>query len=172
MATGIGVFGPERGTEGINISKGRGKELGLQLAANGQTGFGAEEIIVPGDAAVSHGWVFRVECRHTEHFAGAFTIVGGDDRRMHMHKTPLLEKAVHGMTDTAANTKNRTVGVGPGPQMSNCAQELEAMALFLQREALVNIAVDNDLLPLNFPALARTGRGDHLASHTDAGAGA
>ena len=171
MTTGIGVFGPEGGTEGIDIGKGRGKELGLQLAADSQAGLCTKKIIVPGDARVSHRWIFRIKRRHTEHFSSTLTIVGGDDRRMHMHETPFLKERVHSMADTTADTKNSTVGVGSGPQMGDRAQELEAMTFFLQGEALIDVSIDKDLITLDFPTLTRPWRRHHLAADTDTGTG-
>ena len=172
MPAGIGVFGAEGRAEGVDIGKRRGKQLALQLSAHGQAGLGAEEVLVPGDAPVNLRRVVRVEGRHPEHLAGTLTVVGGNDRRMDVEETALLEEGVHRVGDTAAHAEHGPECVGPGAQVGNRTEELETVAFLLQRKSIVGLAVDKDILRLDLPVLAFARRRYHGAPDRDTIAGA
>ena len=52
---------------------------------------------------------------------------------MDINKALILEEAVDSVGRYAAYSKNCGEEVGPGPQMGDCSQELNAVAFFLQR---------------------------------------
>ena len=89
MAGGVRVLRAEGGAESIDIRQRAGKSLYLKLSANGQVSGFAEEI--------SGGLFINVplECRDAKHFAGAFAIAGGNNRRMHVNEIALLKKFVY-----------------------------------------------------------------------------
>src|SRR5207249_2954404 len=111
--------------------------------------------------------------RDLEHLAGALAVAAGDDRRVDVEESLLLEEIVDRPADAVAQAGDGAEGVGPGPQMGDGPQELEGMALFLERISLmVGIAVDGDALGVQLGGLPLGGRFFHLADDGDAGAGA
>ena len=127
---------------------------------------------MPGDPAIDLRRVFRVEGCDAEHLAGPLAIVGRDDRRVHVHKTSLLEETVHGVGNAAAHAEHGPESVGARTQVGNRAQVLESMALLLHWEVFIGRAVDDDLRSLNLPALTFARRGNHRSPHADTGTGA
>ena len=71
-----------------------------------------------------------------EHFAGTLAIAGGDDRGVDVDEIALLEEPVDGVGHAAADAEHRAVEVGARPEVGDAAQELGAVAFFLQRIVL------------------------------------
>ena len=98
MARSVAVLGTESGAEGIDLAKRGGAELTLQLAADSEGGELAKEVLLPVDGAVFlAGRVLGVESRDVEHLAGTLAVAGGDERRMEVEETALVEESVDGL---------------------------------------------------------------------------
>ena len=61
---------------------------------------------------------------------------------MEMDEAPLLKGPVDGLGGGVPHPHHRAEGVGAHAQVSQGAQELEAVALFLQRIVVVRVAHD------------------------------
>ena len=93
----IGFFRPESGAKGINAAESHCHAFGLQLAGNRQAGHFSEKVLtVIYRSILSAGGRIGVERGHMEHFAGAFAVAAGNQRRMGIDKAPLVEKTVDG----------------------------------------------------------------------------
>ena len=129
MPAGVGVFSPEGGTEGIDIAKGQGIYLGLQLAAHGQTGPAPEKLFLGAALACSR---MRPCGRHLEHLTGSLAVTGCDDRSMHLHEASLLEKTVYRKGETRADAGDSPQGVGARAEMGYFPEKLKRVPLLLQ----------------------------------------
>src|SRR5207253_613415 len=78
----------------------------------------------------------RVNGRDAEQRPGPFAIAGGDDRRVDVEEALLVEEVVDGLRDAVPQAGNRAEGVGPRPEVGDRAEELEGVALLLERVAL------------------------------------
>jgi hypothetical protein len=104
------------------------------LAADGQVGLAAKEILAEIDAVLFiAGRVLQIQGGDAEHLAGPLAVAAGDDRRVHIDEAALLQEAVDGVGQQAPDPENGHEGVGARPQMGDGAQELEGVAFFLQR---------------------------------------
>jgi len=134
VAGGIGLLGPEGGTEGIYVAEGHSKGLGVELAGHRQVGALPEEILaIVHRAVLCLGYAVHIQRGYPEHLARPLAVGGGDNGRMNIDKAPLLEEAVNGVGRHAAHPKGRGKQIGPGPQMGDGAQVFYRMALFLER---------------------------------------
>ena len=71
MARGVAVLGAEGGAEGVYLAQRGGAEFALELAADGEGGELAEEVLLPVDGAVLlAGRVLGVEGGDMEHLTG------------------------------------------------------------------------------------------------------
>ena len=154
VARGVGVFGAEGRTEGVDVAEGLRECLDVQLTGHGQIRLLAEEILRVVDRTVfeSRG-IAEVQRRHLEHLACALAVRARDERRMHVHKAPLLEELVDGVGHDAAHAEDRLEGVGSRAQMRKGAQELHRVALGLNREIRGRRTLDRDFARLNFKRL-------------------
>ena len=133
VALGVGVLGPERGTEGIDIAEGHSEVLGIELAGDGEVCGLSEEILGEVHGAVLlAGRVLGIQGGDPEHLSGALTVAGGDDRGVDIDKAPLLEELMDGVGRYAPHPEGGGEEVGAGPQMLDGPQEFHAVALFLQ----------------------------------------
>ena len=160
VATGVGVLGAERGTKGVDIAKGEREVLGLELAGDREVSGMAEEVLRPVDGAgLGARRVLHVERGHAEHLAGALSVGGGDDRRVHVDEAALLEEAVDGVGCHGAHAKDGAKEVGAAAQVLLGAQELAGLALLLHRVVRGGGAGHHDLLGLELEGL-RAVRGE------------
>ena len=164
VALGVGIFGAEGRAEGINRVEGQAKAFDVQLAADGQVGLLAEEIL----AEIDHflfipGRVFQVQGGDAEHLPGAFAVAAGDDRRVHVDEVAFLEKTVDGVGQQAAHPEDGHEGIGARPQVGDGAQELEGVALFLQRVIQAGQADHFDRVGFQFEGLPGRRRRHQLA---------
>ena len=131
VAGGVGVFGAEGGAESIDLTKGHGRHLALQLTGHGQAGTLAEEVV----GVVIVGTLILVgpaDGGHLKHLTGALTVAGGDEGGVDVHVVALLEIAVDGGGHHAAHAENGVKGVGAHTQMGDGAQKLQRATLLLQ----------------------------------------
>ena len=192
MAGGVGVLGTKRRAEGVDFAQGAREDFGLQLATDGQEGRAVEEVLsevdcrmrlsglrncciplTPDPSLGGRGGRFcKIQLRYLEHFAGAFAIAGGDDRRVNVEEALFLEELVNRPANLIANAGDGAEGVGARPQMSDGAQELERRALLLNGIRFgIGPAVDRDLRRLHFGGLTFRGRLPHRPLDGDAAAG-
>ena len=101
------------------------------------------------------GRSLRVEGGDSEQLAGALAVRGGDDGRVELDETALLEEAVDRLRRTVANPHYGAQRVGSHAQVTEAAQELEGMPLLLERVVVAHAAhrldpcgVDLEALPL------------------------
>ena len=169
----VRVLGAEGRAEGVDLAQAAGEDLGLELAADGQVGRPAERS--PGRKSTLpslRGSLAEVERGDPEHLAGAFAVAGGDDRRVDVEEALLLEEVVDRPADAVADAGDGAEGVGPRPQVGDGAQELEGVALLLQRIGLrIGPAVDGDASGVDLGRLSLGRRRLDLAVDGDAGAG-
>ncbi len=173
VARGVAVLGAEGGAEGVDLAQRGGAELAFELAADGEGGELAEEVLLPVDGAVLlAGRVLGVEGRDVEHLAGTLAVAGGDERRVEVEEAALVEEGVDGHGHVVAQTHDGAEGVGAQAQVAYLAQELHAVSLLLQWVGVgVGLAVDDDALGLHLDGLAASLALHQLALHADAGTG-
>ena len=104
-----------------------------------------------------------------EHIAGAFSVTGGDQRRMGIDKAPVVEKLVDGKSRFAAHPEGSVEQVGPGAQVGDGTQKFHRMALFLQRVIRRALPFHQDGLGLDLNGLVALGF-HHLPLHPQGGA--
>jgi hypothetical protein len=123
----IGVLGPEGRAEGVNVGECHGAQFPFELAADGEVGGAAEEILAEIDRAVfMAGWVVKREGAYAERFTGAFCIGSGDNRRVEVDKSFLVEKLVNGKGQRVADAEDSAEGLGPESQMGDLPEVFEA----------------------------------------------
>ena len=144
MAGSVGVLGAEGRAEGVHIGQGQGEYLGLQLAADGQEGGLAEEIRVVIHGAFLGGKVTQVQRGDAKHGSRAFGIASSDDWRMEINIAALLEEGVDGKRHCATHPGHCAKGVGTWAQVGHITQELQCVALLLQR-VLFRVGQPSDL---------------------------
>ena len=127
VSRGVRIFGAKGRAKRVDVGKGAGKRLALELAADGQISLSAKEIRLRFFIDVT------LEGRDPEHLTGALAIARGDDRRVHVNKIALLEKLMHGKSQAAAGSEHGPEQVRPRTQVSDRTQKLGRMALLLQR---------------------------------------
>ena len=134
MALGVGLLGTEGRSKGIYLAKGHGHTFRFQLAGNSQAGGFSKEIlgIIDGTVLVERR-VYRVQGGYPEHFTGALTVAGSNQRGMAVDKAPLVEEFMDGIRRHRPHPKHRVKGVGSGAKMGNGAQIFQGVAFFLKR---------------------------------------
>ena len=171
MALGVGVLGAERGAEGVHVAEGEREVLGVELAGDGQVRALAEEVLGEVHLAVlGAGQVLQIQRRDAEHLARALGVGAGDDGRVHIHKAALFEEFMHGLRRHAADAERRVEEVRARAQMLDRAQELHAVAFFLQRIVRRGDALYRDLGGLELKRLLGLGRQDEDALDDEGGA--
>ena len=171
VALCVGVLGTERRAEGIHVAEGHGEVLGVELTGDGQARLLAEEVL-----AVVHGAVLRlgdvvqVKRRHLEHLARALAVAARDDGCLDIDKAAALEELVHGVGRDGADAERRGEEVRPRAQMLDRAQELHAVALFLQGIVGGGLALHLDGDGLDLERLLGLGRQHDGALHDEGGA--
>ena len=124
-----------------------GERLGFELSADRQVSRAREKILRVIDLAIrAPRRILRIDRRDAKQFARAFAIAAGDDRRVDVNETALLEKLVNGESQPAADAENRAEEIRARAQMRDLAQELRRVSLFLERIGLVRRADDFNLV--------------------------
>ena len=164
VACGVGVFGAERGAEGVDIAEGHGVGLAVELAGDGQVrGLGEK---VPGVVNLAVGCARRVvdiqRC-DLEHFARALAVGARDERRVDVDKVALLEELVDGVGGKAAHAEHGLEHVGARTQMRHRAQILHRVPLGLDGEIGCGRALNEDFTCLNLKRLLGLRRFDKRA---------
>ena len=173
VARGVGVLRPEGGAEGVDLAHGGGAELALELAAHGEAGLLAEEVLGEIDIALLvQRDVLEVHRGDLEHVAGALRVGFGDERGMQIDEALVVEELVDSERHRVADAQDGPEGVRPQAHVRDAAQVLQRRVLLLQGEAhRVALADDFDFLGLDFHGLAAADGGDELALHGEGGAG-
>ena len=127
---GVGVLGPERRAERVDLAHGQAVGLDVELARNREVGLPAEEVLGPVNfLARVPPQVGEIEGRHPEHRSGAFGVVGRDDRRVDPEEAALVEEPVQRLGQAVAHPGDGAEGVGPGPEVGHLPEVLEAVPL-------------------------------------------
>ena len=173
VARGVRVFGSERRAERIDLRQGQRAEFAFELAGDGQVAGFPEEILAVIDRAFrGFGHIVQVERSDAEHRSGAFGVAAGDQRRMQVEKSVVVEIFVDRVSHRMADTEHGAESVGTRAQIGYFAQEFERMAFLLQRVRFgIGGAVDLDRRSLYFDGLAGAERFDQRAGDFDATAG-
>ncbi len=96
MASSVGVLGPEGGAKGVDITKGLGKQLTLQLTADGKAGLLGEEVMAEVNAApFIAGSAVGGQGGDPEQLTGPFAVTGGDDRGMYVEEVAVGKKLMN-----------------------------------------------------------------------------
>ena len=168
VALGVGVLGAERGAEGIHITKGEREVFGVELAGYGQVRALAEEVLGEIYLAVGRARdIVEVERRDAEHLARALAVGARDDRGLDVDKAAVLEERVHRLRGHAADAERRTEEVRARAQVLDRAQELHAVAFFLQRVVRCGRALDRDAVGLELERLLGVRCEHELAVHDE-----
>ena len=144
VGLGVAVFGAEGRAKGVHLGERHRKRLGFKLTRHGEGGGLAEEVV----AAVL--LLRRRQRRHGEGVARALSIVGGNQRRMHIEIAAVLEVGVNGHACDAADAENRLKQARTRAQIRDFAQVLHAVALRLKRVILRAVAFEVDGNRLHF----------------------
>ncbi len=171
VARRVAVLGTECRSEGIDLTQSRSTQLALQLTGDGQRCHLAEEIVVVDDAAVLVLLqVVKVLGRNLEHLACALAIGCRDERSMEIVETMLVEVLMDGDGHVVTDAQDCTEQVRAWTKVSLLTQELQRMALLLQRILVrVAIAQNFDGRCLNLARLIAALAGYELADDLDAG---
>ena len=178
----VAVLGAEGRPEGVRLAQPARERLGFELPADGQIRRPIEEIEREIDSLSLRGRLFwalalfrhvvQVERGHLEHRAGAFAIAGGDQRRVDVEETAFLEELVDRVAHAIPHPGDGAERVRARPQMGDRPQELERVALLLQRiRGHVGHAVDRDRGGLDFGRLALARRRLDQPGDADAATG-
>ena len=155
MARGIGVFGAECGAESIDISQAHGIHFAVELSGNSQVRFLAEKVLrIVNPAVFGTGNIIQVKRSDLKHFAGTLTVGTGNQRRMDVAKTAVMEKLVNGERQFGTNAESGAVFVGTRTQVCNAAQIFVRVLFLLQRKIFVGDVIDFNLVRNDFIFLA------------------
>ena len=172
VARGVGVFGPEGRTKGINIAQGTGKNLGFELTADSEEGrLGKEVLGVINFAFRRQRWLLLIEGGNAKHLAGTFAVARCDDWRVHIMKFLILEKLVDRVGEAAAHAEDGAEQIGAGPQVSDFTQELQRVPFLLQRIGGVSFAKHGKRFRDDFPLLTAAFGLNKFAANLDRGTG-
>ena len=171
VARGVALLGAEGGAEGVHVAERHAEGLHVELAAHGQAGLLAEEILrVIGLAVRGEGHLVQRQGGHLKHLARALAVAGGDDGGMHVHKAALGKEGVQKLRRQRPDAEHRVKRVGAGTKVRDGAQELKGVALFLQGEVRGAQAQHLDLGGLDLEGLLHAGGEHELAGHADGAA--
>src|SRR5437879_2638444 len=127
MSGGVRVLRAESRSEGIDVRQSASEGFPFELSAHCQISRLAKEISLRLLVDVA------LESRYAKHFAGSLAIAGGNNRRVDVHKIPLLKKLVHRKGQLAAHPKHRAVHIRARPQVRDRPQKLLSVAFLLKR---------------------------------------
>ena len=143
VGLGVGVLRAERRAERVDALVGQRVRLGLQLAGHGKGRAAAEEVVLR-LAGLAH--LLRGD---GEGVARPLGVVGGDQRRVDIDVAAGLEVVVDGLRGDGADAEDGLEQARARAQVRDVAQELEGMALGLQRIILRAVAHQREGLRLH-----------------------
>ncbi len=124
MSRRVGVLGAERRTERIDLSERQGAQLAFELTRYGQAARLAEEVLRIVDASlVGAGRVVHIERGHVEHRAGTLAVRSGNQRRVQIVESVLVEIFVDRESHCVAYAQYGTESIGARTQIGYVAQE-------------------------------------------------
>ena len=143
MGLRVGILSAEGRAKGVDALVRHGVGFALQLTGDRQGRRMAEEVLLRlvGLAHLGGG--------DGEGVARALRVVAGDQRGMHIDIAAGLEVVVDGLRGDGAHAEHRLEQAGARTQVRDLAQELEAVALGLQRIILGAVALEHHLLRLH-----------------------
>ena len=172
VARGVAVLGAEGRAEGVDVGERVREDLALELAGDGEEGLLAEEILrVVHVLVLAARRVLEVERRHAEHVARALGVAGRDDRRVDVVEAAFLEELVDGVGEAAAHAEDGAEEIRPRAEVGDLAEELEGVALLLERVGVIGLAEHGEFFRHDLPFLAAALGFDELAMHLDGGTG-
>ena len=155
VTRGVGIFGAKRRAERIDVGERGRKNLRLELAADGEEGFLAEEILRGVDLAIlRHRRMREIEGRHAKHVPGALGVARRDNRGVDVDEVFVLKKLVDGEREPRAHAEDGTEQIRPRPQMRDFAEKFQRVAFFLERVGGVGLAENRERRGDDFPFLA------------------
>ena len=96
MTRGEAVFGTERRSERIDIAEGERKRFAVQLSGTAQMHGLFEKVLrVIHFSVLGTRQVLEVKRGHLEHLTAAFAVRVGQDRRMDINESAILEELVN-----------------------------------------------------------------------------
>ncbi len=164
MRLGIAVFCAEGRSKGVDLGKCHGEGFALKLTGDSKGRGLAEEIL--------RGILGTLVCGqrgHREGVAGAFCIVAGDQRGVHIDIAAVLEIGVDGHGSHGTDAEDRLEQTGPRTQIGDFTEELNRVALGLKRIVLRAVAFERDAGGLHFRRSRILVGGDHFADNRDGG---
>ena len=128
----VAAFGAEARAEGVNLPERHRGDFPFELTGNAQTRFLPEKVV---GVILFFALRFGVprSGRNAEHFAGAFAVAGGNDRRVNVNVTAALEELVNRRRQDGADAENGVEGVRAQTQVRNRPQIFERMSFLLKR---------------------------------------
>ena len=133
MTGRVGIFRTEGRTEGVDVAESLGKGFAVQLAAHRKIGRFPEEILreVHLSLFIDRN-IRKIHRSHLEHLSGSFTVTACDQRRMHIHKSSLLEEFMDRISAERTDPEGRLERVCSGTKMGDRPEEFQRMTLFLK----------------------------------------
>ena len=116
------------------------------------------------------GRIVNIQRGHTEHFARALAVAGGDQRGVHIHKVLIGEEAVDALRGYRADAEHRREQIGARAQVRLGAQVFHRMALLLQGIIGRGHAHNRDAAGLELKGLLGFGGQLERALHLDGAA--
>ena len=134
MARGVAVLGTERRTEGVDCAKCRSTEFAFKLSGNGQRGLSAEEIIIVDNASVLVLLkVVEILCGHLKHLSGTFAVACGDQWRVEIEISMLMEICVYCHCHIVADAHDGAESICTQTHMGILTHILERLTFLLHR---------------------------------------
>ncbi len=161
----VGIFGAKSRAKRVNLRERAGERLGFELTAHGEISLACEKIPRVIDLVILPRRIVRIDSRNAKQFSRPFAIATGDDRRVDVNETALLEKLMDCESQPAADAENAAEKIRARPQMSDLAQKFRRVSFFLERIGFISCADDVDLVRNQLPFLAFTLRGNKRACH-------
>src|SRR5579862_5855649 len=120
MAGGIGIFSAEGRPKGVNVGKGAGHGLSVELSGYCQIGGLSKEVFgeIDGPIGMARGFV-QIEGGDEKLLASSFAIRGCNDGRLHIQKSLLLEKQVGGKGECIADACDSALCICARAQMGD-----------------------------------------------------
>jgi hypothetical protein len=174
VAAGIRILRPESRAERIDLGQCEAVTLDVELPGYRQKSFPSEKVCreIRLVLVVARN-VRKIQRAHTEQLPGAFAIAGGDDGCVYPGKAVVVHVTVNGLSETMAQTRDGTDGIGARAQMGYFAQMLKGMAFGRDRVGLriVHPTHNFNALRLHLDALAFALRFDQLTNSDDGATG-
>ena len=166
----VAVLGAERRTEGVNLTQRHSAQLALQLSAYGECRLPAKEVVgviyLPVIVLLE---VVQVLGGYLEHLSGALAVRGGDERRVEIEVSVLVEVGVDSHGHVVTDAEHSAKRVRTRAQVRNGAQVFHTQTFLLQRIFLgVGSAEHLKLRQLYLHRLSGTLAGNQQSCGTDA----